>query len=64
MRHILGRAIVLGVMDAGATYDQRNSFSFRPSKQNFVDTSTWEQIIRILEESSIQAPESADPDCK
>ncbi len=53
---------MLSVMDASATHDQRNSFSFRLSKQNFVDTSTWEQIIRILEESSIQALESANPD--
>jgi len=50
MRRTLERAIVLTVVES-ATYDQRNSFQICSSKQNFVGTSTWEQIIRILEES-------------
>ena len=51
MRCRLGRAIVLSVMEASATCREQESFYIARSKQNFVDTSTWEQIIRVLEES-------------
>ena len=51
MRHTLGRTIVLSVMEASPTYCEQKSFYVARSKQEFVDTSTWDQIIRVLEES-------------
>jgi hypothetical protein len=52
------------VVETSTMNSDPNSFSIDPSGQEFVDTSTWEQIIRILEESSIPALESADSDCR
>ena len=51
MRRALGRAIVLSVMEATSTCREQNSFYLARSEQKFVDTSTWEQLIRVLEES-------------
>jgi hypothetical protein len=36
---------------ASATCCEQDSFYMARSKQNFLDTSTWEQIIRVLEQS-------------
>jgi hypothetical protein len=33
----------------------RNSLAVDPSRRVFIDTSTWDQIIRVLEESSTDA---------
>jgi hypothetical protein len=42
-------------MQAKPSCGDRIFLSLAPSKQELVDTSTWEQIIRVLEESSLQA---------
>jgi hypothetical protein len=51
MRRTLERAIVLTVMTASPTCREQYSVDFAGSREKFVDTSTWEQIIRVLEES-------------
>jgi hypothetical protein len=54
MHRTLIGVILRTVVEENATNCERNSLPLAPSGKEFVDTSTWEQIIRVLEESSIQ----------
>jgi DNA-binding ferritin-like protein len=40
---------------SGSNHEEGIRFTLAPVKREFIDTSTWEQIIRVLEETSIQA---------
>jgi len=51
MRHTLERAIVLSVMEASVTGGEHKPFYVAGSEQESLDTSTWEQMIRVLGES-------------
>lgn len=43
------------VIQAKANYKLEASLHITMSKDEFIDTSTWEQIIRVLEECSLHA---------
>jgi len=43
------------VIQAKASFKLEASLPITVSKDEFIDTSTWEQIIRVLEECSLQA---------
>ena len=45
------REIVLSVMEASKAHSERKPFFRARPPEKFVDTSTWEQIIFVLEQS-------------